>query len=419
MKLSIGRAGLLALSVGVLASLAGVACANSEDLAEPAEDAGSGNTVLDGSASDSQAPATDAATDADGERDAATDSGPKACSDHGFCPTAVGADQTVEALWGDGAGVVWAATTKGDLLRWDGSAWNKHASGLGALHAIWGSGPTDVWVGGDKGILHGTGADAASLTFAPETLPGEPVRIDSVWGASAQDLWAVGATNDPNSWESFGRVFHFTSGADGWTLDPISSNGVMYSRVWGNAAGAVWTGGRRPIEETPWVNELVVVGKNGTGDFVEFTLPVDPDPEKMDYEKEMLLAGAVFTSDTTMTIYGQPVFSTTRPSSWRGTSTDGGNTFTFTWALDNRPSDPAINTVAGNGANDVWAAGDYGRLIHWNGTAWATTAISVTGLPVTDPFKAIWVHGTSDIWIGGKGMALRFDPSQVKTGGSK
>lgn len=417
MKVSLGRASLLALSVGLLAGASAMACANADDPAAPIEDTGPGNTVLDGGQGDPQAPATDAAGDADSASDAAKDSGPKACSDHGFCPTAIGADQTVEALWGDGAGVVWAATTKGDVLRWDGSAWNVHASNLGALHAIWGSGPTDVWVGGDKGILHGTGETAASLTFAADAL-GEPVRIDAIWGASGHDLWAVGATNDPNSWESFGRVFHFVEGA-GWALDPISSNGVMYSRVWGNASGAVWTGGRRPIEETPWVNELVVVGKSGDGAFEEFTLPIDPDPEKMDYEKEMLLAGAVFTSDTTMTLYGQAVSPFTRASSWRGTSADGGKTFTFTWAPDERSSAPAINTVVGNGANDVWAAGDYGRLIHWNGTAWATTAISVTGLPVIDPFKCIWTDGTSDVWIGGKGMALRFDPTQVKVGGSK
>ncbi|AKV01105.1 hypothetical protein AKJ09_07768 [Labilithrix luteola] len=424
MKLSLRRAGGLALSVGLLAGIATAACANSEDLATGSEeDASTGNTVLDGSVGDAQVPSDDAADDA--EPPVRDGGGPKKCSDQGFCHTPVSADQTIEALWGDGAGVVWAGTTKGDLLRWDGNAWNVHASNLGAIHAIWGSSPTDVWVGGDNGISHGTGANAASLTFAQDALPGEPVRIDSIWGATAHDIWAVGATSDPNSRKSFGRVFHLGEGGNdagtgsAWTLDPISSNGVTYTRVWGNASGAVWAGGGRPIEETPWISDVVVVGKSGAGEFVEYTLPFDPDPDKMDQEKVMLLTGAIFTSDTTMTIYGQPRDGSTRASSWRGTSADGGKTFTFTWVLDDRAPSPAINTVIGNGANDVWAAGDYGRLIHWNGTAWATMAISVTGLPVTDPFKSIWVHGASDIWIGGKGMALRFDPTQVKAGGAK
>ena len=67
--------------------------------------------------------------------------------------------------------------------------------------------------------------------------------------------------------------------------------------------------------------------------------------------------------------------------------------------------------------NDVWGAGEYGRVSHWDGSGWSPVAITVTKFPVTDPFYAVWSHGPSELWIGGKGNALRFDPTHRKDGG--
>ena len=166
-----------------------------------------------------------------------------------------------------------------------------------------------------------------------------------------------------------------------------------------------------------WVNEVVVLHDSGDGDFVESVLPLDPDPDVFPWEKESTILGAFAASKTSLTIWGQPVSDFQRSSVWRGTSTDNGKTFTFTWAKDERPTRPPVRAVFGTAANDIWAAGDYGRLMHWNGAKWSTTAISLTGYPVKDPFFAVWAAGPDEVWAAGKAMALRFDPTKEKDGG--
>ncbi len=429
MKLSLGRASTLALALALGTMIAGAsACADSDEVLGtmfPSDDAGNA-TLPDGGDEDvAPAPVPDASVEA----------GPKTCSDHGFCPTHVPDGKTVKALWGDGNGVVWAATEQGDVLRWDGTTWKLHVSDLGPLNAIWGSGATDVWVGGEQGLFHGAGASSSALTFEPVTLPGDDASpIASIWGLSQTEIWAVGTALDMTTFEYVGRAFRFVADDDDddagdagddagrvvsghWELHPVSTSGVRFTRVWGSATGGVWVGGQKPMEEMPWVGEPAVLHDDGTGNFIENVLPLDPDPEVVPWEKESTFTGAFVESKTSLTIWAQPVSIFSRPSVWRGTSTDDGKTFTFTWARDERPPGPPVHHVAGMAANDIWGAGDYGRLIHWNGVKWSTTAISLTGYPVKDPFFAVWTAGPNEVWVGGKEMVLRFDPTKEKNGG--
>lgn len=409
MKLSLGRAGKVALLFGAFTLGGSAACADATADGDPAPDGDGGAAPLPGR----DAGDGDAAPPA--EEDAAVDAGPKACSDHGFCPTALPPDETVTGLWGDGAGVVWAATREGDVLRWSGSAWSVHATGLGELRTIWGAGPTEVWVGGNDGLFYGTGETSASIAFAPSALPEEWLPpVQSIWGASGSDVWAVA------SWGfGDGYVFHFTGPRDGgsaWDVDPSTWSGVGFTRVWGGH-GTVWLAGGRMSTET-WTNEVVVFYKGGGDDaFTEVTLPVDPDPKLVPYQTYAPVIGAVVASNASVTIYGQPESTFVKPSVWRGTSVDQGKTFTFSWAADPRRDVPVLHAVSGTTMNDVWAVGALGRVLRWKGTRWAPTAISVTGHPILDPFYAVWTHGSSEIWLGGKGMALRFDPAQAKDGG--
>ncbi len=117
------------------------------------------------------------------------EAGPRECSTFGFCPTVLPpGDHTLKGVWGDGAGVVWAVTLEGSVLRWNGTAWKVHASDLGALNVIWGSSPTDIWIAGERGVEHGTGASSDSLAFTPNALLEEGVTVSAIWGTSATDV---------------------------------------------------------------------------------------------------------------------------------------------------------------------------------------------------------------------------------------
>ncbi len=410
MKLALGNASGAALLSSVIALGAGAACADAQaDGGGPSTDAGDPSTTLPDGGDDEGEGGADATPPT---KDAAVDAGPKECSDDGFCLTVLPPKETVKGLWGDGAGIVWAATQEGDVLRWDGSAWSVHASKLGRLTAIWGSSPTDIWVGGSDGIQHGTGDTSATLTFTSVTLPGEWLPpVQKIWGPSADDLWAVASYGYGDA----GYVFHYDG--TGWVLDPATDTGVGFTHVWGGH-GTVWLGGARLSTET-WQNEIVVVYKSGGEDFKEVTLPLNPDPDIQPYRKYTPIIGGVVSSATSLLVLGQPESSYEKASMWQGTSSDGGKTFTFTWAADPRPDRPALFTMAGTSGSDVWGAGAFGRLIHWNGTKWSTTAISLDGQPTLDPFYAIWANGSGEFWVAGKDMARRFDPARAKSGGQK
>lgn len=414
MKLTLGRTSLLALAL-MVAGASAVACAEAESALESPIDPP--DAALPEAST--EAGAADAQTDAAIDEDAA----PRVCSDHGFCHTALPPDQTLEGVWGDGAGTVWAVTGEGNVLRWDGSAWNLHASDLGPLRAIWGSSATELWVGGDEGLYHGTGPSAGALTFASSALEGGArVRVRSIWGASASDVWAVGEKEADDD-EVSGAVLHLDGGGT-WALDPASANGVAYSHVWGSPGMGVWIAGQRPMpgERPPWwppeLEVAVLQRSPGASAFAEATVPGRPDPGHDPVEGRMeTIYAATATSDTTMLVLGR--IAAGLPAIWRAATADGGKTFTWTYASDGGYGEPVYRAVSGGAANDVWAVGDYGRVRHWDGTEWSPAAITITKLPVVDPFHAVWTGGASEVWFVGKDIALRYDPATKKDGGVK
>ncbi|HVH46660.1 MAG TPA: hypothetical protein VM925_30170 [Labilithrix sp.] len=53
----------------------------------------------------------------------------------------------------------------------------------------------------------------------------------------------------------------------------------------------------------------------------------------------------------------------------------------------------ALTAVWGSSANDVWAVGSGGSIVHYDGAAWAATPTNVT-----NTFHAVWGSGPNDVW---------------------
>ena len=71
-------------------------------------------------------------------------------------------------------------------------------------------------------------------------------------------------------------------------------------------------------------------------------------------------------------------------------------------------SDPHIDTqlngVWGAAANDIWAVGDGGVIVHFNGVDWSTIPSGTT-----ENLSSIWGSGPNDIWAGGdSGILLHY-----------
>jgi hypothetical protein len=63
--------------------------------------------------------------------------------------------------------------------------------------------------------------------------------------------------------------------------------------------------------------------------------------------------------------------------------------------------------VWGSASDDVWAVGDTGQILHWDGSAWTRV---VAGGSVSDWLDAVWSSGPDDAWAAGRwGTLLHWD----------
>jgi len=67
-------------------------------------------------------------------------------------------------------------------------------------------------------------------------------------------------------------------------------------------------------------------------------------------------------------------------------------------AMDLPPDTPIVNWVYGFGPDDVWAVGDNGCALHYDGAAWRTTAT-----PTNQNLWGVWGAAPDDVWAVGGG----------------
>jgi cysteine-rich repeat protein len=78
------------------------------------------------------------------------------------------------------------------------------------------------------------------------------------------------------------------------------------------------------------------------------------------------------------------------------------------WAADATSVDPTIifNAVWGSGGRDVFAVGDSGTIVHWDGTAWTTMASGTAAASL----RVAWGTGPNDVYVGGQpNTVLHYD----------
>ena len=96
----------------------------------------------------------------------------------------------------------------------------------------------------------------------------------------------------------------------------------------------------------------------------------------------------------------QPALSATRLPERRRCSVDG-------WCWDNpSPAGDHLRAVWGFAAGDVFAAGDGGVILHFDGQVWSSMAS-----PTDDPLMSMWGAAPDDVFAGGRDGLLHYDGS--------
>lgn len=170
------------------------------------------------------------------------------------------ADGWLLSVWGPSSSDQWIAggtPDSGKLLRYDGT--NATAVTLPAdtplLNWSFGFGANDVYVVGNEGtVLHWDGA-----AFTVEETNTDQ-NLWGVWGASADDVWAVGGNGRAEGQLTLLRRRNGT-----WTSTTppplMRSNVFALFKVWGTSADNVYAVGQRGtvlhFDGTAWTEELV------------------------------------------------------------------------------------------------------------------------------------------------------------------
>ena len=219
------------------------------------------------------------------------------------------------------------------------------------LIGVYGTAQDNVWVVGAQGtVLQFNGHVWISHD------PGVTALLNAVWTTSAKQVWVVGAG---------GTILHY----DGVTWTQQTSGTTKGLRdIWGSGPKDIWA-----------VGDKVVLRYDGAA-----WTAAAPSTDYNVYEVMGASASEVW-------------FATQR------STCDG--VVNYNGALFTAPAIPAnTNDMYGlwsNKSNDVWLCGENGKLLHFDGKAWAVET-STTG----DNLTAVWGSSGGKVWAVGESGAI-------------
>jgi uncharacterized protein (TIGR03437 family) len=189
----------------------------------------------------------------------------------------------------------------------------------------------------------------------------------TLWGTATNNIYAVGI-----GWP--GNLYH--NDGSGWAPVPLLDTPIAFS-MWGPSASDVWAGGwcgaAYHFDGSSWQNPGCSRSWN---DFFGMT-GFGPN--------QGLAVGA----------YGKYF-------TWNGQRNYGG----WDWVEKDTGFPHHLWGVWGASANDAYAVGDFGTVLHFDGTVWTR----VPGIPTQMTLSKIWGAGSTNIWaVGDYGTILHFD----------
>jgi hypothetical protein len=158
---------------------------------------------------------------------------------------------TLRGVWGSSSANVFAVGDSGVVLRYNGTSWSRITTGTTAqLNRVWGSSATNVYAATSTGRLLRYNGTAWSFVAGVQA----PGALWSVWGSSASNVYAVGDA---------GIVFRYNGTS--WTRVRLPRRDVLYG-VWGTGASNVYVGGGAGVlyrfDGTSWIPEKALNGQS-------------------------------------------------------------------------------------------------------------------------------------------------------------
>jgi hypothetical protein len=293
--------------------------------------------------------------------------------------------QNLLSIWGT-ATELYAAGSNGTLLRRDKDQWQPIASGLPMgvhINGMWGRAENDIWLSGGDGRLYrfnGSVVVPASV-LVPADAAGTPRPLYRLRGDSQGQLFVVGAQGTivmaPTATACAGcgtttRALSLEVSLDGFaTMAEVKRLSVDVYGGNKRLPGSPFElqPGRSPFAlplpstfQNPLTLQVVAYGEGGT----EIGAGRD----------EIELAAGNDALSRSVRVRA-------------GCSGDG-------WCLSQSPTKANLIGIWGAAADAVWAVGESGTMLRWNGSAWALEPSATV-----QHLRGVWGTGRDDVWAAG------------------
>jgi hypothetical protein len=340
---------------------------------------------------------------------------------------------------GIGAGDGWAVGNNGVIFHWDGFSWTNQSSGTNCnLYSVNFGSPLSVpmnKISSSAGFIVGgcasapialfwngnswSPANTGALSLASGNL--SSVFMTSVSGSNVE-AWAVGYSG------TAGTSYHFSGipgSGGGWVEVPMAgSTGFAVNSIYMVSTTEGWAvgfGGKiYHYNLGGWTNPYTFAGVNFYSIFMDS--PTDGWAVGSGGQISRY-TGGTWNTPTTPATTAADLRSITMISSseaWavgdgavvvHGTSLTGSVSWTAV-ASNLVPSLRGVRSVHATGGSNVWAVGESGSILMYDGSIWG----SITA-PLQTNYNAVWMTGSNDGWavgnrttgVGGGSTFLHWD----------
>lgn len=270
------------------------------------------------------------------------------------------------------------------------------------LNGVSGSGPNDIWAAGDQySLFHYDGQKWTDAGLPPVVFQNFPALL-SVWAGAPDDVWAVGgvilhfdggtwAMNQPSTLERFTTVWGTgpddvwmsMMGGQFWRFDGQALNQVNGPRgpQYLNCGGGVWASSR----ESVWGSSIMGGVERLDGGSFGF--------EESTYRFHTLWG----SSDDDIWGIG---FAQGAPGlTYESLGHDLFHRQQGQWTTQPAPIAHPLSAIHGSSPSNVWATGQGGTLLHFDGQAWQR--VLPQSFTAASPLYGVWGSSANDVWAVG------------------
>ena len=264
----------------------------------------------------------------------------------------------------------WLSGNSGQIYHYDGEAWTKFIdTGSQAWYSIDMLSATDGWVSGNAGYIYHF--DGVSWTQSIDTGSQAWYAINMV---SATDGWAVG---------NAGYIYHYTN--------YFNKTGTFFSQIFDSGKDdTIWN-------SINWSQNLSTGSKITLA--VRTGLTAIPDETWSDFTVELL------NSDSSAIVLPAGRYAQYRATFTTGSDPNISPELTDVTLIYDKPTTQILNDLAVVDNQNIWAVGNAGTIVHYDGSHWlavdSSTTVNLRGVAMPAP---------NDGWaVGDSGKILHYD----------